>query len=287
MPYVTRTTRDSVAGNTTSSFQDLSSIIYGMTWLQVYLYYTQHSSKDSISLKIFVGVLIALDSLHLALLGHGLYIVLVTNFGNYLADRQAPWTLVVQSVIGVVISTCIQYFYAVRVFRFRNIHSGIRIIQDFVSVSTPSFIVFSDASHTAIRKQRASARSNLCGQKLKKTNAYSMAERVFAAACLITYVKYPNTLIYAPFFFILVRLYPCSFLTILNSRVHIRSRLRGCGGNTSITINQEQVTDGDPLATSRLHINPNEDVLAMINMTKQKRPGTVERTVVLDGSTTV
>jgi hypothetical protein len=151
-----------------------------------------------------------------------------------------------------------------------------------------------------------------------------MTERVFATACLITvssriisrpltlidlrntqYVKYPNTLIYAPFFFILVRLYLCSFLTMyayiylntpqqflimvntLNSRVHIRSRLRGCGGNTSITINQEQVTDGDPLTTSRLHINPNEDVPAMMNMTKQKRPGTVERTVVLDESTAV
>jgi hypothetical protein len=60
-----------------------------------------------------------------------------------------------------------------------------------------------------------------------------MFERVFATACLITvssviisrpltlidlrntqYAKYPNTLIYAPFFFILVRLYPCSFMTM-------------------------------------------------------------------------
>ncbi|KAN0121390.1 hypothetical protein V8E52_003286 [Russula decolorans] len=52
----------------------LSSIVFGVTWLQVYLYYTQHSSRDTVSLKIFVAVLTALDSLHLALLGHGLYI---------------------------------------------------------------------------------------------------------------------------------------------------------------------------------------------------------------------
>jgi hypothetical protein len=73
----------------------------------------------------------------------------------------------------------------------------------------------------------------------------------------------------------------------LNSRVHIRSRLRGGGGNTTITITQEQATDGDPLTTSRLHINSNEDVLAMMSMAKQKRPGTVERAVGLDESTAV
>ncbi len=151
-----------------------------------------------------------------------------------------------------------------------------------------------------------------------------MTERFFATACLITvssgiisrpltlidlgntqYAKYPNTLIYAPFFFILVRLYPCSFMTMyayiylntpqqilimvnsLNSRVHIRSRLRSGGGNTTITITREQVTHGDPLTTSRLHINPNEDVLAMMTMSKQKQPGTVERAVGLDESTVV
>jgi hypothetical protein len=151
-----------------------------------------------------------------------------------------------------------------------------------------------------------------------------MTERVFASACLITvssgtisrpltlidirntqYVKYSNTLIYAPFFFILVRLYPCSFMTMyvyiylntpqqilimvnsLNSRVHIRSRLRSGEGNTTMTITQEQVTNRHPLTTSRLHINPNEDVLAMMTMSKQKRPGTVDRTMGLNESTAV
>lgn len=73
----------------------------------------------------------------------------------------------------------------------------------------------------------------------------------------------------------------------LNSRVHIRSRLRSGGGNTTITISQEQVTDRNPLATSRLHINPNEDVLAMMTMSKQMRPGTVEGVVRFDESTAV
>ncbi|KAH9954882.1 hypothetical protein BJV74DRAFT_741647, partial [Russula compacta] len=63
----------------------LSSILYGFTWLQVYLYYTQHSSRDGIFLKGFALIpqSRALDSLHMALLCHGLYIVSVTNFGNF------------------------------------------------------------------------------------------------------------------------------------------------------------------------------------------------------------
>lgn len=65
----------------------------------------------------------------------------------------------------------------------------------------------------------------------------------------------------------------------LNSRVHIRSRLGGSGMNTTITISREQVTDGGPLTTSRLHINTSEDGHAMASMTKQKRPGIAERVV--------
>ncbi|KAH9963510.1 hypothetical protein BC827DRAFT_114803 [Russula dissimulans] len=69
----------------------LSSIIYGISWLQVYLYYTQHSERDGSFLKSFVAVLLVLDSLHLTFLCHGLYIVSVTNFGDYVADLHAPW----------------------------------------------------------------------------------------------------------------------------------------------------------------------------------------------------
>ncbi|KAH8979621.1 hypothetical protein EDB92DRAFT_1954824 [Lactarius akahatsu] len=94
-----------------------SSILYGVTWLQVYLYFTEHSSKDGAFLKSFVAVLVVLDSIHLALLCHGFYIAAVTNFGNYLADLHAPWSLVVQSIIGVAVTTCIQQFYAVRIYQ--------------------------------------------------------------------------------------------------------------------------------------------------------------------------
>jgi hypothetical protein len=70
----------------------------------------------------------------------------------------------------------------------------------------------------------------------------------------------------------------------LNSRVHIRSRLRSGGENMTITITQEQVIDVAPLSTSRLHLNSNEGVIGLMSMTKQKRPGSVEGVVGLDES---
>ncbi|KAH9045800.1 hypothetical protein EDB84DRAFT_1254248, partial [Lactarius hengduanensis] len=67
-----------------------SSILYGVTWLQVYSYFTKHCEGDRLFLKCFVSNRI-LDTLQLALVVHGFYVAGVTNFGDYLADLRAPW----------------------------------------------------------------------------------------------------------------------------------------------------------------------------------------------------
>jgi len=48
---------------------------------------------------------------------------------------------------------------------------------------------------------------------------------IFSISCLITFVRFPRTLIYAPFFLTLVRVYVCAFMAILNSRDRIRTKL--------------------------------------------------------------
>jgi hypothetical protein len=112
------------------------------------------------------------------------------------------------------------------------------------------------------------------------------------------YVRYPKTLIYAPFFFILIRLYPCSFMTMyacsyvtvswltyilgtrLNSRTHLRSRLRGPEERTLITVTRERVTDDSPLTTSKPAIDSNDETLALVSGRKAKP--TAEKAVGLD-----
>ncbi|KAH8997401.1 hypothetical protein EDB92DRAFT_1839539 [Lactarius akahatsu] len=48
---------------------------------------------------------------------------------------------------------------------------------------------------------------------------------VFAITCFAMFMRFTHTLIYAPFFFVLVRLYACAFMAILNSRSRLRTSL--------------------------------------------------------------
>ncbi|KAK6988097.1 hypothetical protein R3P38DRAFT_3229648 [Favolaschia claudopus] len=71
----------------------LSSVLFGVTCLQIFLYFTKYCSRDRGILKIFVLFLFALDAFHLALVSHSLYSVVVTNFGDYVQLGIAPWSL--------------------------------------------------------------------------------------------------------------------------------------------------------------------------------------------------
>ncbi|KAJ7050315.1 hypothetical protein C8F01DRAFT_1264200 [Mycena amicta] len=93
----------------------LSSCIFGITTLQVYLYFTKFSRRDGAVLKSFVGVLLVIDAIHLVLVTTSFYSTSVTNFGDYTTIIQPPWSLLAQVVVGVVLSTMVQIFYAYRI----------------------------------------------------------------------------------------------------------------------------------------------------------------------------
>jgi hypothetical protein len=59
--------------------------------------------------------------------------------------------------------------------------------------------------------------------------------------------------------------------TRLNSRGHLRSRLRGPEGRTIITITHEQVTDRGPLRASKLRTDSNDDIEEMVSGNTAKR----------------
>ncbi|KAI0312786.1 hypothetical protein OF83DRAFT_1027102, partial [Amylostereum chailletii] len=62
----------------------VSTAVYGITCLQVYLYYTEHSENDGCFLKTFVAVLMVIDSIHVMLVSASYYHYTVTNFGDYI-----------------------------------------------------------------------------------------------------------------------------------------------------------------------------------------------------------
>ncbi|KAH9040986.1 hypothetical protein EDB85DRAFT_1923288 [Lactarius pseudohatsudake] len=69
----------------------LSSIVYGITWLQVYSYYSDHCSRDQWPLKSFVAFLMLVDTVNLVFCIYTSYQFGVTNFGDYQSNQFDPW----------------------------------------------------------------------------------------------------------------------------------------------------------------------------------------------------
>ncbi|KAI9428408.1 hypothetical protein H4582DRAFT_738012 [Lactarius indigo] len=64
----------------------------------------------------------------------------------------------------------------------------------------------------------------------------------FAIASVVLFAKYPDANIYTATFFIMVRLSLCAFMSILNSRDHLRETLDGSQGVVVVTLTQTSTT---------------------------------------------
>jgi hypothetical protein len=95
----------------------LSSIVYGVTWLQVYSYYDSHSSRDRWPLKSFVAFLMLVDSVNMGFVIYASYNTSVTNFGDYLPLEFLPWYLPGIFSSAIVLEVSVQHFYAFRIYR--------------------------------------------------------------------------------------------------------------------------------------------------------------------------
>ncbi|KAH9028239.1 hypothetical protein EDB85DRAFT_1621735 [Lactarius pseudohatsudake] len=94
----------------------LSSIIYGVTWSQVYSYYNSHSSRDRWPLRSFVAFLMLVDSANLVFLIYSTYQLIITDFGDYEFTTFTPWSQAGVVVSTVVLEVSVQHFYAYRIY---------------------------------------------------------------------------------------------------------------------------------------------------------------------------
>ncbi|KAK6995901.1 hypothetical protein R3P38DRAFT_3222827 [Favolaschia claudopus] len=249
----------------------LSSILFGVTCLQIYLYFTRYSSRDQVALKLFVVLLLIMDSLHLAFISHAFYRIVVSNFGDYAALGQPPWTLLVQVVLGVTVATMVQLFYAWRIYRLSKgviipvlaaicalvsfalsaLYTHKALTQPFSTTSVTGKVTYNNTvfSATGLGFLMASdiivacamlyhlsrSKSEFQGTKkaLNTLVAYFVSSgaltTLFAIGDLVAEAVSPSTLYEAPFFFILIRLHCLSFMSILNSRDHVRNQLHMSG----------------------------------------------------------
>ncbi|KAJ7159278.1 hypothetical protein C8R43DRAFT_1124492 [Mycena crocata] len=290
----------------------LSSIVFG-----VYLYYTKFCSRDTIFMKLFVAVLMALDIVHLGFIVDSYYVTSVTNFGDYMAIAAAPWTLQAQIGVGVLLSTLVQMFYASRIWTLSNrswympltivvcslAQLALAIVYMEITFKTATFedsgveipfttgglafevttdALISGSMIYFLAKSRTGFRPT--DKALKTLIAYAVNSglllMIIAICCLATFVSSATTsLTYALFFFILVRLYGCSLMSMyavssferqhlmpfsLNSRDHVRDQLFAQNvDHAMVTI--PSYTTGDSPGQSGNTKPADESVIVMYN----------------------
>ncbi|KAI0262481.1 hypothetical protein BC834DRAFT_891571 [Gloeopeniophorella convolvens] len=254
----------------------LSSIIYGVTWQQVYSYYTVHGANDRLLLKTFVAVLMVMDSVNLAFAIHGSYVTSITNFGDYAADARMPWSIPSIGITGMILEVFIQHFYAYRVYRLSRGTLYMPIIITLLSLTAFALglvfcirlviIPFETEAHSHIRFFIATIAMQAACDIIITTSmvCYLMQNRtsvprtnsvlnmlalyiiscgtltaLSGVTCLITISIFEHNWIYVPFYILQVRLYSCSFMSVLNSRDHIRQKFMGSDGGV-ITMSQLQ-----------------------------------------------
>ncbi|KAH9035686.1 hypothetical protein EDB84DRAFT_1213629 [Lactarius hengduanensis] len=251
----------------------LSSILYGVTWLQVYSYYSGHCSRDRWPLKCFVAFLMLVDTANLIIIIYTTYQFGVTNFGDYLPDASKPpareWCRFATTLSSIILDVSVQHFYAYRIYHLgggspflpaaisivslaslgvgvvccakipKYIHDPIIYIQG-LSIALLSCKVLCDVFITSgmvyylLSNRTQFRRTN---NVLNLLAIYSMncgiLHLAFAISSVALLAKYRDTLVNTPSLFILYRLSLCAFMAILNSRDNLRETLDGQDGVVS------------------------------------------------------
>ncbi|EIM82229.1 uncharacterized protein STEHIDRAFT_114186 [Stereum hirsutum FP-91666 SS1] len=112
-----------------------SSIVFGITCLQAYIYYTQHCDDDRFFLQLLVAVLMILDAIHLALLVVFFYHVTVSNFGDLSVLQHTTWSITFQILFVHIISTIIQLFFAWRIYHISEKKKPIPLVTAVIAIS--------------------------------------------------------------------------------------------------------------------------------------------------------
>ncbi|KAL5478295.1 hypothetical protein ACEPAI_2479 [Sanghuangporus weigelae] len=89
----------------------IATTLYGITCLQIYLYYRNHA-KDPFGVKLMVAILWVLDTLGTIGIAHTLYFYLVPNIGNPDVDFVIPWITFLQELRGFDHSNNAMVFFA-------------------------------------------------------------------------------------------------------------------------------------------------------------------------------
>ncbi|KAF8878224.1 hypothetical protein BD779DRAFT_1555150 [Infundibulicybe gibba] len=214
-----------------------ASILFGITNLQVFLYYYSYPEDWR------VQKLMLLDVVHLILTVHAVYHYVVTSFGNPLALLQVVWCVGMSTMRRNI---QVLFLYAARVWKlgYRNcqimpwivlaiviLGYGDYQISSFHDLNGMSWVIYASLVMPTIVDFVIAA--TIC-YYLQTTAAASRSgansrivvvmRYVLISVALVTYSAMPRNLVFLGIEFLLTKLYVNSFLAMLNARRSLRRK---------------------------------------------------------------
>ncbi|KDR70423.1 hypothetical protein GALMADRAFT_254862 [Galerina marginata CBS 339.88] len=232
-----------------------AAVLFGVTIVQTYIYYV-HYPNDWRFQKIFVGILLVLDAVHLAITTHAIYAYTILDFGNLAKLTHVIWSFKLETALNVLIITIVQSLYALRVWKLGRHFSrwwpivtvavvlGGYAVGLLLAIKTYHITKFIELEGIAWAVEASFATStaidvvlsaSMCYYLYKsrttftETNNriitimnYVVVSGTLTSACslsaLITYVTMPNNFIFLGISFLLTKLYISSYMAMLNAR---------------------------------------------------------------------
>jgi len=232
-----------------------ATFLFGITTLQVYLYYHRYSHDSGIN-KVAVGTLWVLDCVHLLLIVHAVYYYAIKGFGNVLTLSVVVWSVKLEVTINVIIMVSVQSLYAYRVWILGGYHHAIigyivagvviggfglgaalaykiftihtfqesQMISGVIDISlvTSTAIDFALALAMCLYLHKSRGSQSQLNSRIGTIMQYSLGSGLFTSACslstLFAFILVPNTWIFLGLQFLSTKFYVGSFLAMLNAR---------------------------------------------------------------------
>jgi len=238
----------------------VSTVLYGVTVTQIWIYYCQYRDRDPMVFKGFITLLFILDTLHTILCIYSVYWYLILNFGNLANLDLNMWAVNIQPDVNGLIGFLVQLFYARRVYIMSKsivipaiiaVLGAITFSLGFVftakSFALKRYSLYGSLTWVTCVGMGSTAVADIiialamCWYLYGKRTGFSKTDSmimtlmsysitsglltsILATSMLICFVVRRNTLTWEVMFWLMGKCYVNSFLAMLNNRDSLRGR---------------------------------------------------------------
>ncbi|GLB41339.1 hypothetical protein LshimejAT787_0905540 [Lyophyllum shimeji] len=256
-----------------------SAVFLGVSLAQTFYYYTTYP-KDKLYLKSLVAATAVLNTVHQIMVSHMIWHYLVTNFYKPENIKLVIWSVIMQALCTIITGALVQSFYVMRVrllckskvltgcialLTFTSAGFGlawvVRAMQQktFADLFEISWLTISVdclssvtnvliAAALCIMLRQGRIAFNQSDGVINKLMALTLNTGVLTSCCSLTALLIlaasPLTLVHAPFYFCLGRLYTNSLLATLNAR-DLNKKAKG-NSHVLVTIPQTRFNSDHP-----------------------------------------